>query len=468
MTAMATSFDTLPLRPELQTGVTRLGFTEMTDIQAKALPVSLDGADIVAHARTGSGKTAVFGLTLLQKLDVSNRTPQAIVLCPTRELAAQLVASIRALAVGLDGVRVLLVTGGKSSRDQRDALQAGAHVVVGTPGRVLHQLELRRLKTSSLRTVVLDEADRMLDMGFEDEVLGILSFVPRDHQTLLFSATWPPAMKELSGRVQRSPEMIGTAALLDATVLKQHVVLCGKGERDLALRRLLASRDPVPTLIFCETRIQCKRVTGVLCGLGVAALALHGELEQRDREEVMVCFRNGSARVLVATNVAARGLDVEGIELVISYELANDAQVHVHRVGRTARAATSGEAISLVIKGSKEMSRLAAIETYLGTELERVDVPGNADGSLERWSAEWRTLDLLGGRGDKLRPGDLLGALTRGVGLDGADVGMIILTDKRTWIAVRSGVARKAVDGLNKGRIKKKRYRVHLVGDPRR
>jgi ATP-independent RNA helicase DbpA len=464
---MAISFDTLPLRPELLTGVARLGFTEMTDIQAKALPVSLSGADIVAHARTGSGKTAVFGLTLLQKLDVSNRTPQAIVLSPTRELAAQLVASIRSLAVGLDGVRVLLVTGGNSSRDQRDALQAGAHVVVGTPGRVLHQLELGRIKTRSLRTVVLDEADRMLDMGFEDEVLGILDYVPPDHQTLLFSATWPRVMKELSGRVQRSPKMVGAATLLDSTVLKQSVVLCKKGGRDHALQCLLAGREPVPTLIFCETRIQCKRVTRVLCDLGVSALALHGELEQRDREEVMVCFRNGSARVLVATNVAARGLDVEGVELVICYELAGDAEVHVHRVGRTARAANHGEAVSLVIDGSKEVQRLAAIERYLDAKLERLVINGKADASLERWSADWRTLVLLGGRGDKLRPGDLLGALTRGVGLDGADVGMIVLTDKRAWIAVRAAVAREAADGLNKGRIKKKRYRVHLVGGAR-
>ena len=461
---MTASFDTLPLRPELLTGVARLGFTEMTDIQAKALPLALGGRDLVAHARTGSGKTAVFGLALLQKLDVSKRRPQAIVICPTRELASQLVASIRALAAGLDGVRVLLVTGGNSSRDQRDALKAGAHVVVGTPGRLLHQLELERIRTGSLQTVVLDEADRMLDMGFEDEVLGILDYMPRNPQTLLFSATWPDEMKELSGQIQHYPEMVGVAALLDAAVLKQSVVLCKRDEREATLQGVLSERAPVPTLVFCETRIQCKEVVRFLRGLGVGALALHGELEQRDREEIMVCFRNGSAKVLVATNVAARGLDVEGVELVISYELSRDPEVHVHRVGRTARAESSGEAISLVVNGGNELRRLEAVESYLGAELERATTPA-ASGMLDKWSAEWRTIVVLGGRSDKLRPGDLLGALTRGIGLEGSDVGKIVLTDKRTWVAVRSAVAKKAVDGLNKERIKKKRYRARLVAE---
>lgn len=462
---MSTSFDTLPLRPELLVGIERLGYTEMTDIQAKALPPALGGADIVGHARTGSGKTAAFGLALLQSLDVSRRVPQAMVIAPTRELADQLVASIRALAVGLDGVRVLLVSGGNSSRDQRDALQAGAHVVVGTPGRLLHQLQLKRIQTKELQMVVLDEADRMLDMGFEEEVLGILGYLPSKRQTLLFSATWPDATKELSGQIQREPEMVGTATLLDAAVLKQTVVLCRSEERHLALQSVLAEREPVPTLIFCETRQQCKEAATFLSRLGVAALALHGELEQRDRDEVMVCFRNGSARVLVATNVAARGIDVEGIGLVICYELSRAPEIHVHRIGRTARAESSGEAVSLVVKGGQEVRRLKDIEKHLGSELERVPFDGSGTASLAAWSSDWRTLVVLGGRRDKLRPGDIVGALTRGVGLKGAEVGTIVLTDKRAWIAVSAAVAKKACEGLNRERIKKKRYRVHLVGD---
>ncbi len=461
---MSTTFDTLALRPELLVGVERLGFTEMTEIQAKALPAALQGDDIVGHARTGSGKTAAFALALLNKLDVAKRVPQAIVVAPTRELADQLVASIRALAVGLDGVRVLLVSGGNSSRDQRDALQAGAHVVVGTPGRLLHQLELERIVPKALTTVVLDEADRMLDMGFEEQVLGILEFLPKHRQTLLFSATWPDATRELSEEIQREPTTVGTATLLDESVLKQSVVLCKREERHLALQSVLADRKPVPTLVFCETRQQCKDAAKFLRGLGVSALALHGELEQRDRDEVMVCFRNGTARVLVATNVAARGLDVDSIRLVVCYELSRAPEIHVHRVGRTARAAESGEAVSLVVSGGNEMRRLSEVEEHLGTKLARVPYDASGSAPLDGWHSEWRTIVVLGGRRDKLRPGDIVGALTRGVGLKGDDIGVITLTDKRAWIAVRANVAGKATDGLNRERIKKKRYRVHLVG----
>ncbi|MFT6397864.1 MAG: ATP-independent RNA helicase DbpA [Bradymonadia bacterium] len=461
---MSTTFDTLPLRPELLVGVERLGYTEMTDIQAKSLPPALDGADIVGHARTGSGKTAAFGLVLLQKLDVARRVPQAMIISPTRELADQLVASIRALAVGLDGVRVLLVSGGNSSRDQRDALQAGAHVIVGTPGRLLHQLDLQRIDARSLTTLVLDEADRMLDMGFEDEVLGILAHLPSRRQTLLFSATWPDATRELSEQIQRDPQMVGTETLVDAAVLKQSAVLCVREDRRVALQSVLAEREPVPTLIFCETREQCKATVGFLSELGVAALALHGELEQRDRDEVMVCFRNGTARVLVATNVAARGLDVEGIRLVINYELPRAPEIHVHRIGRTARAEASGEAVSLVVSGGQEVRRLKEIEKHMGAPIKRVPYDPSGTGKLDGWASDWRTLVVLGGRRDKLRPGDLLGALTRGVGLKGAEVGMMVLTDKRAWIAVKASEAQKATEGLNRERIKKKRYRVHLVG----
>ncbi len=461
---MSNSFDTLSIRPELLIGVKRLGYSEMTEIQAKALPPALNGADIVGHARTGSGKTAAFALALLQKIDVSLRVPQAMVIAPTRELADQLVAAIRALAVGLDGVRVLLVSGGNSSRDQRDALQAGAHVVVGTPGRLLHQLQLKRIQTKCLTTLVLDEADRMLDMGFEEEVLGILKYLPAARQTLLFSATWPVSTRGLSEQIQRDPVMVGAATLLDDDVLRQSVVVCDRDYRNLALQGVLAERDPVPTLIFCETRNQCKEVTAFLRSLGVSALALHGELEQRDRDEVMVCFRNESARVLVATNVAARGLDVESIRLVICYELSLDPETHIHRIGRTARAEASGEAVSLVAEGTNEMGRLRRIEEHMDANIERVSGDESGAGNLAWWASPWRTLVVRGGRRDKLRPGDLLGALTRGVGLTGDEVGMITLTDKRAWIAVNTRVAQKACDGLNRERIKKKRYRVHLVG----
>jgi len=457
------SFETLALRPELHVGLDRLGYTEMTDIQTLALPSALAGRDVVGHARTGSGKTAVFGLAILQQLDLSLREPQALVLSPTRELAEQLVGSLRALAAGLPGVRIITVTGGSPSRDQRSAIEAGAHVIVGTPGRLLQHLELGRIDTTRVSILVLDEADRMLDMGFEEQVGGILARVPEERQTLLFSATWPKVMERLSAEVQQDPEMIGGATLVDADVLRQSALLCAWEERDEALRSVLLARDPVPTLVFCETRAQCKDAARFLTQAGAAALALHGELGQSDRDEVLVRFRNGSARILVATNVAARGLDVEGLALVVCYEVSPDPEVHVHRVGRTARADAHGEAVSLVAGGGKEVRRLQAIERFIDGEVPRIQWEATPDQRLDHWSAEWSTLVVLGGRRDKLRAGDLLGALTRGVGLQGDDIGAITLTDRRAWIAVRPAVAEQAAEGLNSSRIKKKRFRVRLV-----
>jgi len=457
------TFDTLALRPELHLGLHRLGYVEMTDIQGLALPLALSGKDIVGHARTGSGKTAVYGLALLNQLDVTLREPQALVLCPTRELAEQVVGALRAFAVGLPGVRVITVTGGSPSRDQRSAIDAGAHVLVGTPGRLLQHLELGRIDTTHLQTLVLDEADRMLDMGFEEEVGGIIRRLPPHRQTLLFSATWPALMQKLSADVQRSPEMVGGAALVDGDVLQQSALICGWEERNEALRSVLLTRNPVPTLVFCETRAQCKEVARTLTDAGAGALALHGELAQSDRDEVLVRFRNGSVRVLVATNVAARGLDVQGLGLVVCYEVSPDPEVHVHRVGRTARADAHGEAVSIVAGGGKEVRRLEAIERFIGSKVPRVDWSPDPHQRLDHWSSTWKTLVVLGGRRDKLRAGDILGALTRGVGLKGEDVGSIVLTDRRAWVAVRADVAEEAARELNRARIKKKRFRVKLV-----
>lgn len=458
-----TAFQTFDLRPELLEGVDRLGWTEPTDIQRDALPPALGGRDVVGLARTGTGKTGVFGLALLHRIDVTRRTPQALVLGPTRELAEQVTGAVREMAVGLPGLRVLRVTGGSPSRDQRDALEAGTHVIVGTPGRVLQQLELGRIDPAGLSTLVLDEADRMLDMGFEEQVLSILDRLPQDRQTLLFSATWPPEMAKLSARVQVDPVTVGTGDQVDVDLLQQSAVLCTWDERSEALCAVLREREPVPTLVFCETRAQCKEVAGLLQRRGASALALHGELEQRDRDEVLVRFRNGTARILVATNVAARGLDVEGLGLVVCYEISPEPAVHLHRVGRTARAEASGEAVTLVAGEGKELRRLVAVDEFLGTPLPRCRPGPMHGGPLEGWRSDWSTLVVFGGRRDKLRAGDLLGALTRGVGLDGADVGRIVVGERRAWVAIRAEQAARAQEGLDGARIKKKKFRVRSV-----
>lgn len=302
----------------------------------------------------------------------------------------------------------------------------------------------------------------MLDMGFEDEVRAIIQKVPRERQTLLFSATWPPAMAELSEQIQTNPKLVSTGAQVSDELLRQTAVLCDPAQRDAALLGQLATRSPTPTLVFCEMKRDCARVAKLLRGHRVSALALHGDLEQSERQDVLVQLRNGSAQVLVATNVAARGLDLAGLGLVICYELSREPGVHVHRVGRTARGAAEGAAISLVA-GPAEKRRLESLESLTGTGLPRVTWTPRDVGPLAAWTAPNRTLMIVGGRKDKLRAGDVLGALIRDVGIEGADVGEISLTDRRTWVALRAGVAERAAKALGSTRIKKQRFRVHLV-----
>jgi ATP-dependent RNA helicase DbpA len=448
-------FDLLP--PDLRVGLDRAGFTEPTPIQAAVLPVALSGRDVVGLARTGSGKTAAFAWPLLAAIDVSQRRPQALVMSPTRELAQQLTGVMRQLGAGLPGLRVVLLTGGTPSGEQRQSLAEGVHVVVGTPGRLLAHLERERLDLAALKVLVLDEADRMLDMGFEDEVLEVVGQAPDDRQTLLFSATWPDEMATLSHAIQDRPVRLGEAEQLDAQVLRQSVVFVK--DRNRALAAVLAARAPCPTLVFCETRVQCRKVLEFLVSRGASALTLHGELEQRERDDVLTQLRNGSVRVLVATNVAARGLDIDGLALVITYELSPDPSVHTHRVGRTARASETGEAVVLV-RGDRERARLAAVEEQVG-RLKRTAVPKG--GPLTHWTAANRTLFIMGGRRDKLRPGDILGALTQGAGIPGDAVGEIQITDRRAWVAVAADQAESARSGLARTRIKKKRYRVRLL-----
>jgi ATP-independent RNA helicase DbpA len=511
------------LRPELLTGVQRSGYTTLTDIQARALPPALAGRDIIGKAKTGSGKTAVFGLALLQRLDMglaSAGKPQALVLSPTRELAQQLVIAVRGLAVGLSGARVVAVTGGAKSREQRAAIAAGAHVLVGTPGRILAMLDAGYLDPCQLGTLVLDEADSLLDMGFETEVSSIIERLPQDRQTLLFSATWPEKVERLSARVQSRPTIIsdgggsaaggGAPAQVDRALLRQKAVLIPAGvDRKQVLCAVLSAcaeghagadspadgggGEPRLAVVFCETKQQCREVSSHLQARGAAALALHGDLDQKDRDKVLVRFRNGSCRILVATNVAARGLDVAGISLVVCYELsggAGAAEAYTHRVGRTARAESVGDAISLVALGDValgdvargdgrprgrgpsggELRRLEALDDALGgAPIPRVEwgAPeyATASGGLAAgWSAMWRTLLVQGGRSEKLRAGDILGALSGGgVGVSASDVGVIEVTEKRTWVAVRRSVAASAAGALDRGKIKKSRFRVHLI-----
>ncbi len=453
-----TTFSKLALNPPLLAALSQIGYVEMTEIQEASLPLLLEGHDVVGQAKTGSGKTAAFGLGVLQRLKVNQPGPQALVLCPTRELADQVASEIRRLASQLPNTRVLVLCGGRPFYHQQKHLKHGVSIVVGTPGRLLKHLDKETLDLSHISSLVLDEADRMLDMGFSEDVLRIIKHTPKTRQTLLFSATWPEGTQKLSAAVQKNPKKVSVTSVVSESQLQQQVYFCERDKRDDLLVNILAETVPARTLVFCERKHQCDEVARLLNQRGGRAMALHGDLEQRERDEVLVQFSNGSTAIVVATNVAARGLDIDELDLVINYEVSPEPEVHVHRVGRTARADHQGMAISLVATGP-ERRRLRAIEELMGLTIEEGSDPAPAH-DLKSLAATHRTLMIFGGRKDKLRPGDILGALTGEGGLQGADIGRIQILDNRAYVAITRSVARQVFKSLHLGKIKGKRFRL--------
>ena len=458
---MPDTFDTLDLHPDLRDGLAALGWATPTPIQAAALPPGLAGRDVVGQARTGSGKTAAFGLPLLQALDLESQAVQALVLCPTRELATQVAEALRAMAARQSNTRVLTACGGHAVHDQRRALQHGGHAVVGTPGRVAHLLRSGHLSLDHLRVLVLDEADRMLDMGFAEEVEGIVAHAPADRQTLLFSATFPAGVDTLSGRTQRDPVQVSAGDQGQTGTIHEAAYRTAFADRIGLVARLLAAHQPERALVFCETRQDTDDMAAGLCERGASAIALHGDLDQRSRDEALLQLQGGSARVLVATDVAARGLDIPDLPLVIVSELSHTPEPHVHRVGRTGRAGAVGRALSVLARPS-ELRRLEAIEAFTGRTVAREPDPGG-DGDLRGLHAPNRTLLILAGRRDKIRKGDVLGAIVNEAGVPPGAVGRIDLLDRVTAVAIDRRHARDAERALRGGKVKGKRVRVRLL-----
>ncbi|SOY43686.1 ATP-dependent RNA helicase, specific for 23S rRNA [Cupriavidus taiwanensis] len=439
----------------------QLGYDEMTPIQAASLPITLAGQDLVAQAKTGSGKTAAFGLALLHRLDPRRFDVQAMVLCPTRELADQVTQEIRRLARAEENVKVLTLCGGSPMRPQVDSLIHGAHIVVGTPGRILDHIDRGSLDLAAINTLVLDEADRMLDMGFFDDIAYVASRCPRDRQTLLFSATYPPGIDKLSHRFLRNPQSLKLEATHDNTTIRQRFYEVEESERLNAVGRLLDHFRPASTLAFCNTKARCRDLVELLRAQGYQALALHGELEQRERDQVLVQFANRSCSVLVATDVAARGLDIAQLEAVINVEITPDPEVHVHRIGRTGRADQEGWAFSLV--SMDEMGRVGNLEQHHGGEFEWHPLAELTPASSERLLAPMVTLQMLGGRKEKIRPGDILGALTGEAGFAKEQIGKINVLEMSTYIAVERSIGREAVKRLNAGKVKGKKVKVRML-----
>ncbi|EGN75921.1 DNA/RNA helicase, superfamily II [Idiomarina sp. A28L] len=463
---MTSAFTALPLAAPLLTTLDELNYNETTPVQAQALPHVLAGKDVIVQARTGSGKTAAFALGLLQKLNIQRFRVQSLVLCPTRELADQVAEEIRTIGRGMHNIKVLTLCGGVPQRAQIISLEHGAHIIVGTPGRILDHLNNHRIDFSELTTLVLDEADRMLEMGFQDDLKAITKATPSTRQTLLFSATYPPQIEQLAAGLLKEPETIIVADAPEQSSIRQVFYSLNGVPRDNAVKRILQEYQPASCVVFCNTKKATQAMADSLRTQGYSALALHGDLEQKDRDQTLVQFNNRSARVLVATDVAARGLDITDLDLVLNSEIAHDTDTHVHRIGRTGRAGAEGLAVTLV--GEGEEHGLSLIEDLLAKQnqqyrIELQQLPEQKLLTRPPLEAAMITIQILGGKKHKLRPGDIVGALTKDDQVPFSEIGKIQVQAAWSYVAVTPGKERVALHIFNNNRLKGRSFRAFRV-----
>ncbi len=452
-------FISLKLHPDLLRNLASLGYQQMTPVQALSLPHILADKDVIGQGKTGSGKTAAFTLGLLQKLNVKAFRVQSLVLCPTRELADQVAKEIRKLARTIHNIKVLTLCGGVPFGPQAGSLEHGAHIIVGTPGRIEDHLGKGTLKLSSVTTLVLDEADRMLEMGFQPSLEVIIEQLPVKRQTLLFSATYPEKIQSIVRQIMTRPVMAQVTSTHNNATIQQHFYrLQDNKQRLTALRLLLARYRPESTLVFCNTRRETQQVADELRDHGFSALALHGDLEQRDRDQTLTRFSNKSISVLVATDVAARGLDIDALDAVINYRIARDAEVHIHRIGRTGRAGSKGLACSLYT--DNESYRVALLEAGIDPINDSEPLPPFSLLDNRAMKSPMVTLQIDGGKKQKIRPGDILGALTGENGIAGKQVGKINIFDQQAYVAIKRDAVKSALKRLSEGTLKGRSFRV--------
>ena len=449
-------FSTLALSKEMLTNLDKIGYKEMTPIQSEALPHILKGGDVIAQAKTGSGKTAAFGIGLLERLDVKKFRVQSLILCPTRELADQVAKELRMIAKFTHNIKILTLCGGSAFGPQLGSLRHGAHIVVGTPGRILKHLDKETLHLENLQTLVLDEADRMLDMGFIEEIQKVLSYAPKERQTLLFSATYPDEIMSLSDSIQKDAINIKTASIESSNRILQRFY---KVDGDLKLQTLLnifSNFKPQNGIVFCNTKLECDELAQKLQEKNIDALALHGDLEQYERNDVLVQFSNKSCRVLVATDVAARGLDIKELGCVVNYDMPHAKETYTHRIGRTGRAGHDGLAFTFY-DDYEDMDQYSDGDMIF-EDLTNLDTIKNFD-----MKPLYVTLVIEGGKKDKIRKGDLLGALTGDVGLKASAVGQIDIYDRQSYVAIESAFIDDAHKKLSKGKIKGRKFSVWIL-----
>lgn len=434
----------------------------MTAIQAQSLPPILAGKDVIAQGQTGSGKTVAFGLGLLSGIDFSVFKTQGLVLCPTRELAEQVSSELRRLARSIPNVKIITLYGGTPLKPQANSIEKGVHIVVGTPGRIEDHINKNTLDLSHIKTLVLDEADRMLDMGFQKTLNNIIEEISADRQTLLFSATFPDTIKVIAQKIMQSPVTTSVAPTQDTVRVDHHFYLVDNDKhRMTALQLLLLDQRYQSAAVFCNTRQDTQVVAGGLKSAGFSAATLHGDMEQKDRDQTLIRFTNNSISVLVATDVAARGLDIASLDLVVNYHLPREMDVYTHRIGRTGRAGAKGIACSLY--NNKEQFRLDQLAKHLNRELKPDELPTEELLHQAPDRPEMSTLRIEGGKKQKLRPGDIVGALTNGSDINGEQIGKIQVFDNWAYVAVKRELNKTALKKLSTGKLKGKSFRARLI-----
>ncbi len=512
-------FEEMNLYPQILRAIEEMGFEEATPIQERAIPVVMEGGDVIGQAQTGTGKTAAFGIPLLQKVDLGNKKTQAIVLCPTRELAVQVAEEIRNLSKYMHGIKVLPVYGGQDIGKQIRSLKGGAQIIIGTPGRVMDHLRRKTIRCEYVHTIVLDEADEMLNMGFREDIETVLEYLPQERQTVLFSATMPKPILEITKKYQKDATTIKVVKKeLTVPNIEQYYFDVKRKDKVEILSRLLDVYDPKLSLVFCNTKRMVDEVTEALQGRGYFAEGLHGDMKQSQRDRVMNGFRNGKTEILVATDVAARGIDVDDVEAVFNYDLPQDDEYYVHRIGRTGRAGRCGQAFTFV-KG-KEVYKLKDIQRYCKTKILARPIPSmddvaqmrlekimqNVDTIIEEEDltkpinmieqfvneSDYTAMDIaaaflkmaLGmqeaggvtarevdfgdtgaeegmvrlfiniGKKQKVKPGDILGAIAGESGMPGKLVGAIDMFDKYTFVEVPREYGKEVLHAMANAKIK--------------